>query len=117
MSAPALEIKKSTEQRIIDLFLKKDFEKREYISLYKYTRLSHNLELTKHYNGHFPITRTPVFHPYNPTANPNPPCFYGIPGNTISVKFPNEFLIFLPDRLRKIILDLRIDPSKIDFFF
>lgn len=111
------DVKKNVEQQLQKEFSKKPFARKERNLLYRFTRLSHDVELTKHYKGQLPIPRIPYFHPYNPNTNPTQAG--GIPGSIVTVCFPKEInkQMPVPEPILKILTELKADPAKIDLFF
>lgn len=114
---PAPEVKKTDEQKILEEFCRKPLQKRERNTLYGYTRLSVDLELTKHYKGQLPIPRAPIFHPYNPNEKPMPLHYAGIPATVVTVRCPLAARKQLPELIQKLLNDLSVDLNKLDLFF
>jgi hypothetical protein len=118
MSTNPVEIKTSIEGDILKHFLNTPFIIQENFELSEpYVRLCLGPEAERvsvHYKGHFPVPRTPLFHPYNPNANPSLMHPSGIPNTVLTLKCPKETLLFLADNLKKVLEDSKINPDQID---
>ncbi len=120
MSVDSSEIKiKIEDNKILDQFLNTPFIAQSYnlSDTELYVRLSLGLEaerVTAHYNEGFPVPRTPLFHPYSPNENFSEMNASGIPHTVLTLKCPKETLNFLPDTVKKLLVESNINPNQIE---
>ena len=112
------------QEQILADFITKPFELKYDNTMYGFTRLSHDLDLTllyTHKDGAIwaPLPRALVFHPYHPngTSEANEADYAGTPGSVVTVRLPKDALAHLPSKIIMALKSSGVDSANVDIFF